>query len=89
VAVFPFREDWQALLEEITSFSSGSQSKSSSPTQSRTRRKENGELHANTYVATSVRSKYAIGDGFAEIEPAEEVPAIAMPRQPGTERQAA
>jgi hypothetical protein len=77
------------VAEEITSFSSGSQNKSSSPTPSRPRRKESGEFRANTYIATSVRSKYAIGDGVAEIEPAEEVPALAMPRQPGSARRAA
>src|ERR1700759_4848772 len=46
----------------ITLFSFGVQSKSSIPRRSQPRRKGNGEPHANTYVATSVRSIHATGD---------------------------
>jgi hypothetical protein len=74
----------QFRLNRDGRFSFGQQSKSSSPGQSRLHRKQNGEAHANTYAATSVRSKDAIGDDPAEIEPEGEELALAMLRQSGS-----
>jgi hypothetical protein len=71
----------QGLFAGITLFSFGVQSKSSIPTRSQPRRKGNGEPHANTYVATSVRSTHATGDESEEIQPAEAELVLAMLHQ--------
>lgn len=68
----------------VKSFSFGLQSRSSNPPQSRPRPKENGESHANTYVATSVRSKRAIDDEPEETERVESELARATIRQLGS-----
>ena len=68
-------------FEGITFFSFAMQSKSSIPTWSQPRRKGNGEPHANTYVATSVRSIHATGDESEESEPAEAELVLAMLHQ--------
>ena len=69
-------------------FSFGLQSKSSIPTQIRPRRKENEEPHANTYVATSIRAKYATDDEPEETERVQMELAHATIRRPDSERRA-
>jgi len=53
---------------EVISFSFGLQSRSSIPASCRPRRKGNEEPRANTYVATSMRSKHATDDEPEETE---------------------
>ena len=71
----------RGLFAGITLFSFGVQSKSSIPRRSRPRRKGNGESHANTYVATSVRSMHATDDESEETQPAEAELVLAMLHQ--------
>ena len=53
---------------EVISFALESQSRSNIPPCNRPRRKENEEPRANTYVATSMRSKHATDDEPEETE---------------------